>query len=152
MIPEKTLRQQLSKKEPGGFPVLLGDWTVNLVADQCDSLSCALKELTLDRATPVREELEGWATRIAATATGLMEPLRLIEVDRPLGKAVLRSAAPVHEDGKALYYELVLELTSRSRATLHRYAGQEAGKREGVAFVLTHEGIVKLVQDIVGAN
>lgn len=151
MILEKTLRQQLSKSEPGGFPVTCGDWTVNLVADKRDSLSCALKELSLDRATPIREELAAWATRVAETVTGLLEPLRLVEVDHPLGKALLRSQAPALKDGKALYYELVLERTGRTQASLHRYAGEKNGaKRQSVAFVLTHDAVVKLVADIVG--
>ncbi len=151
MTLEKTLRQQLNKTESGGFPVSMGDWTIGLVADKSDSLSCALRELTLDRATPIADELDTWATRIAKTVTGLMEPLRVIEVDLPLGKAMLRSDAPARQDGKAFYYELLLERTGRTRVTLHRYAG-ETGKRVAIAFVLTHDAIVKLVADITGAN
>jgi hypothetical protein len=152
MTLEKTLRQQLNKTEPGGFHVCSGDWTVTLLADKSDSLSCALTELTLDRAAPIREDLETWARRIAAAATGLMEPLRLIEVDRPLGKALLRSETPSLLDGKAFYYELVLERTTRSQATLQRYAALNGVKRTSVAFVLTHDAVIKLVCDIVGGN
>jgi hypothetical protein len=81
-----------------------------------------------------------------------MEPLRVIEIDQPIGKALLRSETPSLRDGKAFYYELVLERTNRSRATLHRYAGQNGEKREAVAFVLTHDAVVKLVKDLVGKN
>jgi len=151
MTLEKTLRRHLSEKDLGGFHVSHGDWSITLLADQNDSLSCSLHELTLDRATPIGEELDAWAARIAATATGLLEPLRLVEVDRPLGQALLRSAAPSVKDGKAFYYELVLERGSRSRASLHRYAGQVGEKREAVTYVLTHDAVVKLVYDIVGA-
>src|SRR5436309_1406412 len=108
MTLENTLRQQLNKAEPGGVHASFGDWTVSIFADKSDSLSCALKELALDRATPVREDLDTWAKRIAGTATGLLEPLRLIEVDGPLGKALLRSDAPSVKDGKSYYYEPVL--------------------------------------------
>jgi hypothetical protein len=76
--------------------------------------------------------------------------LRLIEVDRPLGKALLRSQTPSVRDGQAFYYELVLERTTRTSATLHRYAGHAGEKREAVTFVLTHDAVVKLVNDIVG--
>src|SRR3974390_3390708 len=113
MTLEKTLRQQLSKSEAGGFHVSSGDWAITLLADKADTLSCALKELALDRAAPIREELDQWAQRVAATATGLMEPLRVIEIDRPLGKALLRSETPSERDGKAFYYELVLERSTR---------------------------------------
>ncbi len=152
MTLEKTLRQQLSKTEPGGFQISSGDWTITLLADKSDSLSCALTELTLDRAGPIQEDLDAWAKRIAQTATGLMEPLRLIEVDPPLGKALLRSEAPSMLDGKAFYYELLLERTTRSQATLRRYEGSFIEKRKGVPFVLTHDAVVKLVNDIVGGN
>jgi hypothetical protein len=152
MTLEKTLRQQLSKTEPGGFHVSSGGWTITLLADKSDSLSCALTELTLDRAAPVQEDLDTWAQRVAATATGLMEPLRLIEVDRPLGKALLRSEKPSLMDGKAFYYELVLERTTRSQATLQRFASPNGQKRTAVAFVLTHDAVVKLVNDIAGGN
>jgi hypothetical protein len=154
MTLENTLRQQLNNAESGGFHVSFGGWNVTLVADQRDSLSCALKELTLDNSTQIREELPVWADRVARQASGLMEPLRLVEVDRPLGKALLRSAAPAARDGKTFYYELLLERTSRTIATLHRYAGdRQAGEpRTAVPFVLTNDAIVKLVTDIVGAN
>ncbi len=152
MTLENTLRQQLNKPEAGGFHVSFGDWSVTLVTDKADSLSCALKELTLEKGAPINEDLDAWAARVADCATGLLEPLRLIEVDRPLGKALLRSDKPSVKDGKSFYYELLLERTIRTRATLHRYAGQNGDKREPVAFVLTHDAAVKLVCDLVGGN
>ena len=111
----------------------------------------------LDHFRPPVSELEqwnsfhsNWATRIAERATGLMEPLRLIEADVKQGKAILRSDSPAKRDGKALYYELLLNRTDRSSATLRRYAGQPGEPRETMPFVLTHDAIVKLANDIVG--
>ncbi len=154
MTLENTLRHQLSNPEPGGFHVSHGDWNVTLTAEKNDSLSCALRDLTLERNAPIQEELPAWAARVAERATGLIEPLKLIEVDQPLGKALLRSAAPTVKDGKSYYYELLLERTTRTVANLRRYAGGRNGgdRREAVAFVLTHDAIVKLVTDLVGAN
>jgi hypothetical protein len=154
MTLEKMLRQQLNNSKASGFHVSIAGWDVTLVTDRQDSLSCALKELALGHAEPVREELRAWADRVADRATGLLEPLRLVEIDGPLGKALLRSETPAVQDGKAFYYELVLERTQRSTATLRRYAGDPIGgdKRVSVAFVLTHDAIVKLAVDIVGAN
>ena len=154
MTLEKTLRQQLNDPEPGGFHVSHGDWNVTVAADKSDSLSCALTELTLERNAPIKEELHAWAVRVADRATGLLEPLRVLEVDQPLGRALLRSETPTVRDGKTYYYELWLERTSRTTASLRRYAGDRVGgeKREAVAFVLTHDAIVKLVVDVVGAN
>jgi len=147
-----TLRQQLNKSDPGGFHVSCDGWDVTLTADKSDSLSCALKELRLERGQPHAEALKPWAERIAQRVTGLMEPLRLLEVDGKLGKAVLRSQAPAAQDGKTFYYELVLERTARSVATLTRYAGDRhsGAARERVPFVLTHDAIIKLSADITG--
>lgn len=152
MTLENTLRRQLSSAEPGGFHLEAEGWQVTLAADKSDSLSCALTELTLERNTPIQEELPAWAARVAQRVTGLLEPLAVIEVDQPLGKALLRSATPSVRDGKSLYYELVLERATRSVANLRRYAGDRTGgeRREAVPFVLTHDAIVKLTTDIVG--
>jgi len=154
MTIEKTLRQQLNKPEAGGCHFTSHGWDITLVTEKSDSLSCALKELTLEHAAPIQEGLKAWAERIALRATGLMEPLRLVEADQPVGKAILRSQSPTVRDGKTFYYELALERTKRTKATLHRYAGdrQNGEAREAVPFALTHDAIVKLVTDIVGAN
>src|ERR1700722_11186352 len=104
MTLEKTLREQLSDSEPGGFHFCNEGWNVTLATQASDSLSCAIKELILDHATPIQEKLKPWAERIAASATGLMEPLRLVETDEAIGKAILRSETPALRDGKAFYY------------------------------------------------
>jgi hypothetical protein len=154
MTLEKTLRHQLNNPEPGGFHVSLAGWDITLVADRQDSLSCSLKELALARNAPIQEALPVWATRLAGRVTGLIEPLKIVEIDPSLGKALLRSEAPASDDGKAYYYELLLERTNRTSATLRRYAGDLIGveKREAVPFVLTHDAVVKLASDIVGKN
>ena len=147
-----TLRQQLSDPETGSFHVAFGGWTVTLVAEKRDALSCALTELTLNNNAPITEELSAWAARVAKQASGLMEPLRVLEVDAQLGKAILRSQAPARSDGKVLYYELLLERTTRTSAVLRRYAGSNGEPRETVPFVLTNDAIVKLATDIVHGN
>ena len=154
MTLENTLRQHLSNPESPGFHFNAGGWNVTLAADKSDSLSCALTELTLDKNAPIREELRAWAARIAQRVTGLLEPLSLVEVDQPLGKALLRSQTPSVREGKSYYYELLLERTGCTSANLRRFSAdrQNGDKREAVAFVLTHETIVKLVTDIVGNN
>jgi len=148
MTLENILRQQLNNPEPGGFHVQADGWNITVAAEKKDSLSCALNALTLEKVSPLTEDVRAWATRIADRATGLMEPLRLIEADAKQGKAILRSDAPAHRDGKALYYELELRQTDRKSATLQRFAGQIGEKREAVPFVLTHDAIVKLALDI----
>ena len=107
-----------------------------------------------DRATLPLDDLKAWGQRLASRVTYLMEPLAVLEVDLPLGKALLRSAAPTLRDGKSHYYELLLTRGDRTSASLRRFVGDRAGgeQREAVPFVLTHDAIVKLVCDIVGTN
>lgn len=45
------------------------------------------------RNTPIQEELHAWATRLAERMTGLMEPLKIVEIDQPLGKASTQRGA-----------------------------------------------------------
>ena len=72
-------------------------------------------------------------------------------MDQAVGKGnSAHSQALTRNDGKALYYELVLERTTRTSASLRRYAGSNGEPRGAVRFVLTNDAVVKLVTDIVG--
>src|ERR1700722_5286087 len=73
----------------GAFPA--SGWTVRLAADKTDTLSCLVWELTLTRtAEPPRDlTLQSWTSQIAAKATGLLEPLKLHEVDATSQEAIL---------------------------------------------------------------
>src|SRR4051812_33801419 len=74
-------------------------WTVTATADTADTVGCRLTDLNATR--PAGYPLAGrpasaadltqWATRSAARVTGLLEPLKLIEVDAARSEAVLRS-------------------------------------------------------------
>src|SRR5215212_2075731 len=71
-------------------------WTANLTADKADSLSCLVWELTLGRIGDAPEglTLRAWAEGVAKRATGLLEPLRVLEVDHGRDEALLRSDSP----------------------------------------------------------
>ena len=59
-------------------------WTVALTIDKADALSCLLSGVALTRTTPAAWDgpaLTARAEAIAAKVTGLMEPLRVIEID-----------------------------------------------------------------------
>jgi hypothetical protein len=85
---------------------------------------------------------------VADRATGLLEDLKVVEVDRPRGQALLRSEAPVSRGEDLFYYEVLL--TATGAANLRRYSApnQGPGKREQVAFALTHEALAKLSRDL----
>src|SRR5581483_5378601 len=108
-LPE-TLLPKLSDWHPAGagrhswsesFPKF--GWGVRITADRTDSLSCLVWEMTLTRTgePPEGLTLKAWAAGIAERATGLMEPLKLHEVDEVRQEVILRSTAPAKK-GEAL--------------------------------------------------
>lgn len=125
-------------------------WTVTIIADAVDSLSCLVWELDLTRTTDTESRsIQQWAAAIASRATGLLEPLTVHEIDATQGVALLRSNIPARKGEALAYYEVMLKTTGQAR--VRRYvASRSASGREQVAFALTHEVIAKLVDDIIG--
>jgi hypothetical protein len=124
---------------------------VTLTADRADTLSCLVWELTLARtgAAPEGLTLRGWAEGVAARATGLLEPLKLLEVDEARNEALLRSTAPAKKGERVAYYEV--RLFGLDRAVVRRFTADRAQSgREQIAFALTHEVLAKLAGDIAG--
>ncbi len=153
------LQEKLASWRPAGegrhswaesFPEF--GWTVGLAADHTDTLGCLVWELTLTREAdaPAGLTLKAWAEGIAGRVSGLMEDLKVVEVDETRQEALLRSDGPTTKGDEVLYYEV--HLTGLSRATVRRFrANRPAGtRREQVAFALTHEVLAKLAGDIAG--
>ncbi|MGL4554560.1 MAG: hypothetical protein ACRC33_25635 [Gemmataceae bacterium] len=124
-------------------------WRVQLTADTVDSVGARLRALEVRRLRPLDEALPlaDQAARLAATVTGLLEPLKVLELDAGRGVAQLRSTAPAKQ-GEALRYYEVLRHADGS-TYLHRYQGG-AGPRAAVDFTLTHDALAKLVRDFAG--
>jgi len=127
-------------------------WTVGLTADRTDSVGCRLTRLDATRTVPVAEDdlaLEAHARRAAGRVTGLLEPLRLVEVDRGRHVALLRSDAPAAKGDAVQYYEV--RFNGRNQATVERFKANTTGPagRESIPFALTHEALAKLVDDLV---
>lgn len=127
-------------------------WSIGLAADRTDTVGCLVWELALIRTVDAPDglTLSAWATGIADRASGLMEDLKLIELDDQRQEALLRSDEPMIRGENRFYYEI--HLRGLSHATVRRYkANRAAGtRREQVAFALTHEVIAKLAGDIAG--
>jgi hypothetical protein len=156
-LPELLLAR-LSNWRPSGagrqvwsesFPT--SGWTVQLVADRADTLSCLVWELTLTRTAepPAGLTLKTWAVAIAERVTGLLEPLKLHEVDDSRAQAILRSEAPAQKGDALAYYEV--QLQGLNTAVVRRFtASKTASGRTQVAYALTHEVLAKLAGDIAG--
>src|SRR5262245_53982262 len=121
MTLDDMLLEKLAEWRPGDgrkqltVPHQATGWTVLLTADRCDALGCLLWEVALRRPTaePVStEDVRTWAERVACRVTGLLEPLRVVEVDSTRLQALLRSEAPTARGDKLFYYEALLTGTS----------------------------------------
>jgi hypothetical protein len=125
-------------------------WSLHLTMDRRDELGCLVWELALHRtmAAPAKETLHSWAERIVRQATGLLEPLKVIEIDEERNEGLLRSEKPSERKNKISYYEMLLQGTRT--ATLRRFGASAdgTGKREQIAFALTNDGLAKLADDV----
>jgi hypothetical protein len=139
-----------------------GDWSIDIRAERTDSIGCLLWELSAIckqndsmqtepfNPTECRENLQSWANSIATRATGLVEPLKVLEIDEEGKLALLRSQSPSLKGSDAHYYEVLLAEKEMATVTVKRFrANIEAGtKREQVPFALTHEVVAKLANAV----
>jgi len=156
MTLDETVLQKLADCRPvrGSRQILAvpdegSGWAVSLTVDRHDELGSALWEIDLRRVAPRRGDvtLESWAKGVASRVTGLLEPLRVLEIDIQRNEALLRSNEPTRRSADLFYYEVLLKGTQA--ASMRRYQGSSGGgHREQVAFVLTHEALAKLISDL----
>ncbi len=127
---------------------------VRAAVEQLDAMSCRLAELCVTRSAAAaanEPSLKDWASRVAERVTGLLEPLKMIEVDDHRGQALLRSDQPAQKADDLLYYEVLLHRTGS--ATVRRYKGSvQPVKRQAVGFALTREALGKLVEDLAATK
>jgi hypothetical protein len=153
MTLENTLVEKLSEWQPPPgrqeFHAAADGWSVTVAADRSDALGCLLWELTLRRQGEANIDVSKWAATAAERVSGLMEALKVVEVDTIRKEAQLRSESPRERGEKRLYYELLL----RSReAVLRRYqTAVHSSHREQITFALTHEALAKLAADVAAS-
>jgi hypothetical protein len=128
---------------------------VDMVVDftVVDSMSCAFRELRMDvprLAGTSFSVLKQWADDLSQRITYLLENLGPLEFD-PVSKEVLiRSKSPDQRTGGARYYEILLQCQSSGRFFLRRYYSDPAqAGRDQVDVQMTHETLLKLVDDLV---
>ncbi len=149
---ENTVLQKLAETKPVGerheLTISDGAWTAHLTYDRRDELSGRLWEVALHRNSTADGDVQAWADRVAKRVAGLMESLKVVEVDAVKQQALLRSATPTAKGDDLFYYEILLRGTAN--ATMRRFqCSQQVGKkREQIAFALTHETLAKLVADV----
>jgi hypothetical protein len=155
MTLESTLLEKLSEWRPyeGGrqeLHVAAEGWAVCITAERSDALGCLLWEVTLQREGSAGVDLASWAAAAATRVAGLMEPLKVLEVDQVRQEAQLRSEGPLARGDKKYFYELLLK--GNGLAVLRRFqCASGTAKRQQVTFALTHEVLAKLAQDVTAS-
>jgi hypothetical protein len=131
----------------------LPGWTLFLDIDLADTLGVRLHSLKM--VPGLGEKLFPPATIhqaaecLSRQATGLLEPLCLLEMDTTRPEALLRSTQPAQRaERERHYYEV--RLSGDGCCNLHRYAGlrHEDHRRDAIAFTLTHDALAKFVTDV----
>src|SRR5262245_8124806 len=150
MTLENTVRERLSEWRPPAerqeLVVSDGDVSLHLTADRREELGCLTWELAVVRKAPAGETLHAWADRIAQRVTGLLEPLKVVEIDAVRNEGILRSDRPTTRGDDTFYCEVFLKGTTV--ATLRRYQARDTKPRAQIAFALTHDAIAKLANDL----
>jgi hypothetical protein len=152
----ETILQKLAEWRPSAGRQTLnlpdeGDgWALGLTVDRHDELGSLVWELTVRLNTPRAGDqgLGAWARAVADRVTGLLEPLKVVEVDVQRQEALLRSDEPAHRGEQLFYYEAILRGTTEALVRRYKAVHQGNGKREQVAFALTNEALAKLVIDV----
>ena len=158
MTLDATLLERLAEGRPAeGRQVLAlpgegAGWSAVLTTDRADAVGCLVWELLLSRPAPGGGSgLRAWAERVAGRVTGMLESLKVVEVDAGRDEAILRSDGPAVRGEDRHYYEI--HLNGTRAASVRRYKGtMTGGKREQVAFALTNEALAKLVVDLTAEN
>jgi hypothetical protein len=149
------LLEKLARWRPDGRQTLeVSDtesgWNAAVTADAADLVGCRLWEVSLRRASTALPgvDLKNRGQIIAGRVTGLLEPLRLIEVDETRAVALIRSDAPTRRDEAISYYEALMQ--ADGGVTLRRYEAPrgEETRRQQIAYGLTYESLGKLVTDL----
>ena len=153
---EHELQQRGRVPTPGPQTLSLRDANQNQLDLQLaalDSLSCAVDELTLTLpalAQQSNQTIQHWAQALSQKITYLLEQLGPLEFDPLTGEALIRSTRPSQLPSGTQYYEFQLKPRTQHSVTLKRYraiAGQPG--RQPVPMQLTHEVLIKLVQDLL---
>ena len=125
--------------------------TLHLTALDTVGLACtALEFTTTSRAEWTSEALQAWGERLAGRVSYLMEPLKVLEVDRDGGEVQIRSQSPTTRSEQRGYY--VVGLSRQGTLRMERLAFDEATRqRQPIACQFTREVLERLADDIAAS-
>lgn len=136
----------VSASEPG-----VADLEIDFVA--IDSMSCSFVELRLTVPSLVNsdmDEIKKWGEGLCQRITYLLENIGPLEIDEDAGELLIRSTPPQQLQNGAKFYEIILHSHANGNFTLARYEFEKGvAGRTAVEIQLTHEVLLKLVEDLL---
>ena len=78
-----------------------------------------------------------------------MEQLKVIEIDRVRGIAILRSDSPKNNSDEVKYYQVNVDREQHIAIQRMKAAKSTHACREAIPFALTHEVVAKMVEDMI---
>src|SRR5262245_59291953 len=97
-----TVRERLSNWLPVAgrqeLIVTADQGSLILTGDRREELGCLVWEMSGRRQATPTDTLRAWAERIAGRITGLLEPLKVVEIDLERNEGILRSDKPSARD------------------------------------------------------
>jgi len=125
-------------------------YAATVTADRSDSIGCLVWDIFVKRTADFADgtALRTWAERIAKRASGLLESLKVLEIDESQNIAIVRSDTPSRRNGVIAYYEVRVTGTSSANVRRYQIDSTKGQPREQVAFAVTNESLEKLVRDI----
>jgi|SRR6516162_9302452 hypothetical protein len=160
MTLNETVRQKVAEWRPPGegrtslaIPDEGNGWSAAITADRWDDLSCLLWEVVVQSHTKrAGMSLPSWAQQIAQRVSGLMETLKVVEIDAQRNEALIRSEDPHAKGDQVAFYEVLLHGTHKAIVRRFQAFRQLNQRRQQVVFALTHEALAKLIADLAGEN
>src|SRR5262245_60039566 len=100
LLPQK-LAEAATSQQPGNAITCRDEqsaWTVTVTADRVDEIGSVLREVRMRHGGPgglrMDADVSVWANRISSSVGGLLETLKVVEVDVVRNEAILRSEKP----------------------------------------------------------
>jgi len=123
-----------------------GDLKVRVQLADWDRLGCRMERLEM-KGTP-GHSLKLDPIRLEKELTYLGEPLRIVELEKHCGKAILRSFPPRRENGTVSFFEMVLDGPEGLSLTRLAY-DRNLGQRSPVPVSMTRDTLERLLADLV---
>jgi hypothetical protein len=124
--------------------------SVAIAVDRRDEVGFLIWEIVLKRGPAAGATIADWAQALAARVSGLLESLKVVEVDTLRDQAQLRSATPTRRGDRPTYFELMLHGTTDAVMARFQAPVNGARSRTQVPFPLTIESLAKLISDLMG--